>query len=81
MDNSKKTLIISAVIKISGWAILFYLDWRLGFAIYLIMVGDRIERDLHSEQNMTIMENILSSLRSLIKKDDVTEESEKIKNN
>lgn len=68
-------------LKLSGWIFLFYVNWQFGLAFFCIALADQIERDRYYSLNETVLEHILSSLRSLIKKDDITEGSEKIKNN
>lgn len=67
--------------QIVGWTTLFLTNWKIGLAFLCIEIGNKIENNLRFESNNNTINHILSSLRSLIKRDDITEESKTIKNN
>ena len=62
-----------------GWLILFLTNWKVALGCFCVAVGAKMENNLRESSLLNIIESILSSLKSLIKKDDITEESEKIK--
>lgn len=79
--EARKSYLVAVLLKFVGWVLLFAINWKMGLALFSLEVGKRIESDLHFRSHMGIIENILSSLGSLIKKDNVTEESKSVKNN
>ena len=76
-----KTLIIATLVRIAGWIFLFCIAWKFALAFYLIMMGDKMERNLFDQTNLNTIGNILSSLGFLIKRENPMDENGKIKNN
>lgn len=69
------------LIRILGYSILGFINWEIAIAVLCIEIANKIENNLRFESNNNIINHILSSLKTLIKRDDLTEESKTIKNN
>lgn len=76
--EARVSFLVANALKSIGWILLFLINWKMGLALFSLEVGKRIETDLHFRSHMSIIENILDSLKFLLKRDDVTK---KVKNN
>lgn len=68
----KDTILFSLLIKISGWITLFILNWKIGVAIFIILIGDKIQRNLIDRINLNTTNSIIATLNNMLKINDDT---------
>lgn len=60
---------VSFLVKISGWATLFIVNWQIGLACFIIAVGDKMQRNLIDNSINNTLQNLLASVAFLAGKE------------
>lgn len=58
--------IFSALIKITGWIIIFYFNWKIGVGIFMIEVANQIQRGFIEEIRQKTLSHINESIKNII---------------
>ena len=79
--NEIEIFLLSFLFQLTGWVILFIISWKIAIGIAFILFGQKIKRDLITDTMINTIENILSSLGSLIHRENPIDGNGEIKKN
>lgn len=71
---------IAITLTVYGWIVLFYVDWKIGLGVFLIMWGHQINKQLEKERLNYIIDKVLCSLECLTRIKPVEHEKDKPNN-